>query len=184
MGMSHPRWANIDSLFQPCHIFAALQDHVRPLSPLLSHHLCDRACLLPGICPLPLQLPLKPCAVLSAGNIEFSIPRAPGFCEGLIGFFKPISVLILNCRHRQSPSLPRGLPSDPKHNAALSSFSNFVENNHQTPAETLREALRRYFSSCSCHNILSDQSSVEASIAAHKAQAQAAIDAVDAVMDE
>jgi len=138
--------------------------------------------LLPQICPLPLQLPLRLCAVLSAGNTEFPIPQAPGFCEGLISFFKPISVLIPNHRYRKSPPLPRGLPSSSDHNAASSSFSNFVENNHPTPTETSCEALRRYFSSSSRPNMLSDQSSVEASIATHKAQAQTAINAFDAAI--
>jgi hypothetical protein len=57
-----------------------------------------------------------------------------------------------------------------------------VENNRQTSAETSREALRRYFSSSGPPTVLSDQNSVGASIAAHEAQAQVAIDAVDATM--
>jgi hypothetical protein len=93
-------------------------------------------------------------------------------------------VLIRDRRHRQSPSLPQGLPSDSNDNAALSRLSNFVENNRQTSAGTSREALHRYFSSSDRPTMIPNHDSIDASFATHRAQAQAAIDAVDAVMEE
>jgi hypothetical protein len=76
------------------------------------------------------------------------------------------------------------LLGDAKGNAAPSRLSNFVENNRQTFAGTSREALHRYFSSADRPTMIPHHNSVEASGAAHKAYAQAAIDAVDAAMEE
>jgi hypothetical protein len=92
-------------------------------------------------------------------------------------------MLICKRQHSQSPSLPQGLPSDSNDNAAPSRLSSFVENNRQISAGTSREALHRYFSSANRPTMIPHHNSVEASVAAHESQAQAAIDAIDAAME-
>jgi hypothetical protein len=86
--------------------------------------------------------------------------------------------------HSQSPSPLQRLPSDSKDNAAPSRLAKCVENNRQTSAGTSREALHRYISSSDRPTMIPNHDSVGASVAAHRAQAQAAIDAADAAMEE
>ena len=93
-------------------------------------------------------------------------------------------MLIRDRRHSQSPSLPHNSLSDSTYNAAPSRLAKFVENNRQTSVGTSREALHRYLSSTDRLTMISDHTSVDASIATHQVQAQAAIDAVDTVMEE
>jgi hypothetical protein len=87
-------------------------------------------------------------------------------------------------RHSQSPSASQRLPSDFKDNTNPSRLAKCVENNRQTLAGTSREALHRYFSSSDRPTMIPNHNSVDASVAAHRAQAQAAIDAVDAAMEK
>lgn len=150
----------------------------------VSRNSSNKPSQLPRICPLLLQLPPGLCAVLSSGNTESSVLRAPSLFERFTTFFKPITVLIRDRRHSQSPSLPHNLPSDPKDNVDPSLLAKFIENNRQTSAGTSREALHRSFSSAQRPTMIPHHNSAEASIAAHKAQAQAAIDTVDAAMGE
>ena len=91
--------------------------------------------------------------------------------------------LICECCLSQSPSIPQRLPDNSKDSVAPSRLSNFVENNRQTSVGTSHEALHRYFSSADRPTMMPHYNSVEASVAAHKAQAQADIDAVDAAME-
>jgi hypothetical protein len=93
-------------------------------------------------------------------------------------------MLICERRHSQSPPASRRLPSDFKDNTNPSRLAKFIENNRKTSAGTSREALHRYFSSADRPTMLPHHNSAEASVAAHEAQAQAAIDAVDAAMEE
>ena len=93
-------------------------------------------------------------------------------------------MLMCEHRHSQSPSIPRRLPRDFKDNANPSRLAKFVKNNRQISAGTSREALHRYISSANRPTVIPHHNTVEASVAAHKAKAQAAIDAVDAAMED
>lgn len=93
-------------------------------------------------------------------------------------------MLISERRRSQCASLPRSLLSHSKENADWFHFAKYIDNNHQTSAETSREAIRRYFSSSDYPTMISDHNSVEASVAAHEAQAQVAIDAADVAMEQ
>lgn len=179
--MSHPRFANINLPSQPRPY--TFRSRVAS-SQFVSLDLSNRSSSLPQTCPLLLQLLPELCTVLSPGNSESSVPRAPGLFEGFTTFSKPITVLISERRHSQSASLPRRLPSHSKDNADLFRFAKYVDNNHQASAETSREALCRYFSSSDCPTMMTGHDLTEARVAAHEARAQAAIDAFDAAMEE
>jgi len=66
----------------------------------------------------------------------------------------------------------------------LSRLAQYVESNQQTSAGTSHEALYRYFSSPDYPIPKLELQSTESGVAAHQARAQAAIDAIDIVMEE
>jgi hypothetical protein len=141
----------------------------------VSRKLGDKFSLSLTTCLLPLQLPLGPYAVLSAGNATTLMFRA-----GLQVRTRADS----RFRNRQSPLLSRRPPHGSGANSTSSPLAKYVESNCQTASGTSREALHRYFSNTHRPITTSDRNSTDTCIAVHKAHAQAAIDAVDAAMGE